>query len=83
MFNLACLVLVGSLLMLAGGNGSSSPSDYSTENIRDKLRKSEFDNWEVQEITRKFRTDNDFRYNVEKDVRRGVRFDDAVKENLK
>lgn len=83
MFNLACLVLVGSLLMLAGGSDNSSPSDYSTENVRDKLRKSEFNNWETQEIARKLKTDSDFRYNVEKDVRRGVRFDDAVKENLK
>ena len=82
MFNLACVVLIGSLLMLAGGS-DNSPSDYSTENVRDKLRKSEFDNFEVQDIARKLRRDSDFRYNVEKDVKRGVHFDEAIKENLK
>lgn len=81
MFNLACLVLVGSLLMLAGGNGSSS-SDYSSENIRDKLRKSEFDNHEVQEISRKLRTDSDFRFQHEKNIRRGMRYEDSIRELL-
>ena len=84
MFTIACGVfVVSTLLWLCEDNGSEKNSNcngnarkntvekYSNEDVRNRLDKAYYDNHEVQDIARRLRTDSDFRYNVEKDMRRG------------
>lgn len=97
MFTIACGVfVVSTLLWLYDDNGSEKNSNnssnngnarkntvekYSNEDVRNRLDKAYYDNHEVQDIARRLRTDSDFRYNVEKDMRRGRRFYEAIEEN--
>lgn len=97
MFTIACGVfVVSTLLWLYDDNGSEKNSNnssnngnarkntvekYSNEDVRSRLDKAYYDNHEVQDIARRLRTDSDFRYNVEKDMRRGRKFYEAIEEN--
>ena len=94
MFTIACGVfVVSTLLWLCEDNGSEKNSNYnetsrkntvekySNEDVRNRLDKAYYDNHEVQDIARRLRTDSDFRYNVEKDMRRGRKFYEAIEEN--
>lgn len=94
MFTIACGVfVVSTLLWLCEDNGSEKNSNcngnarkntvekYSNEDVRNRLDKAYYDNYEVQDIARRLRTDSDFRYNVEKDMRRGRKFYEAIEEN--
>ena len=94
MFTIACVVfVVSTLLWLCEDNGSEKNSNYnetsrkntvdkySNEDVRNRLDKAYYDNHEVQDIARRLRTDSDFRYNVEKDMRRGRKFYEAIEEN--
>ena len=97
MFTVACGVfVVSTLLWLCDDNGSEKNSNnssnnsnarkntvekYSNEDVRNRLDKAYYDNHEVQDIARRLRTDSDFRYNVEKDMRRGRKFYEAIEEN--
>ena len=97
MFTIACGVfVVSTLLWLYDDNGSEKKSNnssnnsnarkntvekYSNEDVRNRLDKAYYNNHEVQDIARRLRTDSDFRYNVEKDMRRGRKFYEAIEEN--
>ena len=94
MFTIACGVFgVSTLLWVCEDNGSEKNSNcngnarkntvekYSNEDVRNRLDKAYYDNHEVQDIARRLRTDSDFRYNVEKDMRRGRKFYEAIEEN--
>ena len=94
MFTIACGVfVVSTLLWLCEDNGleknsnsnetsrKNSVEKYSNEDVRNRLDKAYYDNHEVQDIARRLRTDSDFRYNVEKDMRRGRKFYEAIEEN--
>lgn len=54
---------------------------YSNDKVRENLSKSRFDNYDVQDVARKLRTDSDYRYKIEKDMRRGRTFEDAILES--
>ena len=94
MFTIACGVfVVSTLLWLCEDNGLEKNSNsnetsrkntvdkYSNEDVRNRLDKAYYDNHEVQDIARRLRTDSDFRYNIEKDMRRGRKFYEAIEEN--
>lgn len=53
---------------------------YSNDKVRNNLHKGYYDNWESQEVARKLRTDSDYRYRVEKNMRRGLSFERAIDE---
>ena len=70
--------VLGSLILLA-----LLSTSRGVEEVRKNLRKSEFDNFETQEIARRLRTDNYFRQDHEKNLRRGVRYEDSIKELMR
>lgn len=75
--------ILGSLILLALLSKDEQESSREVEEVRKKLRKSEFDNFETQEIARRLRTDSDFKYQHEKNLRRGVRYEDSIKELMR
>ena len=73
--------ILASLLLLALLPDNKQES--SKEEVKRNLRKSEFDNWELQEIERRLKTDNYFRQEHEKNLRRGVRYEDSIRELMR
>ena len=73
----------GSLILLALLSTDEQESSRGVEEVRKNLRKSEFDNFETQEIARRLRTDRDFKWQHEKNLRRGVRYEDSIKELMR
>lgn len=76
-------ILAGLLLLALLPNNEQESSRNEVEEVRKNLRKSEFNNWETQEIARRLRTDSDFKYKHEKNLRRGVRYEDSIKELMR
>ena len=75
--------VLGSLILLALLSTDEQKSSGEVEEVRKNLRKSEFDNFESQEIARRLRTDNYFRQEHEKNLRRGVKYEDSIKELMR
>ena len=75
--------VLGSLILLALLSTDEQKSSGEVEEVRKNLRKSEFDNFETQEIARRLRTDSDFKWQHEKNLRRGVRYEDSIKELMR
>lgn len=76
-------ILAGLLLLALLPNNEQESSRNEVEEVRKNLRKSEFNNWETQEIARRLRTDNYFRQDHEKNLRRGVKYEDSIKELMR
>ena len=75
--------VLGSLILLALLSTDEQKSSGEVEEVRKNLRKSEFDNFETQEIARRLRTDSDFKWQHEKNLRRGVRYEDSIRELMR
>ena len=75
--------VLGSLILLALLSTDEQKSSEEVEEVRKNLRKSEFDNFETQEIARRLRTDSDFKWQHEKNLRRGVRYEDSIRELMR
>ena len=75
--------VLGSLILLALLSIDEQKSSGEVEEVRKNLRKSEFDNFETQEIARRLRTDSNFKWQHEKNLRRGMRYEDSIKELMR